>query len=229
MKIAIIGAMDEEIALLKEQMIIKNTLNKASFTIYLGELHGHDIALVKSGIGKVAAAVGTTLLLTLFNADLVINTGSAGALSPSLNIGDVVVSSTACYHDVDVTAFGYAPGQMAGFPLHFSSKQTFNELAINCANALQLSAVSGLICSGDAFINGKTVLTQIKTQFPTALAVEMESTAIAQTCALLDVNFLIIRAISDTADQSSHVNFEDFLPLAAARSSELVQNVIKLL
>lgn len=226
MKIAIIGAMDEEIALLKDEMIIHSTATKASYTVYVGELHNVQIALLKSGIGKVAAAVGTALLLEHFAADLVINTGSAGALSSKLNVGDIVVSSQTCYHDVDLTAFGYQTGQMAGCPPIFKSDKDYSELARQCAKKLALNAQSGLICSSDSFINGKETLTRIKNQFPDALAVEMESTAIAHTCHLLGVDFLILRAISDTADQASHISFEDFLPLAAKNSATLVQSFL---
>lgn len=116
MKVGIIGAMEQEVTLLRSQIENMNTLQRAGCEIYTGRLNGVDVALLKSGIGKVAAAMGTALLLEICRPDVIINTGSAGGLSPSLKVGDIVVSSEVRYHDADVTAFGYEYSQMAGCP-----------------------------------------------------------------------------------------------------------------
>lgn len=119
MKAGIIGAMEQEVTLLRDKIENRQTLSLAGCEIYTGTLQGVEVALLKSGIGKTSAALGTTLLLQLCKPDVVINTGSAGGLSPSLSVGDIVVSDEVRYHDADVTAFGYEPGQMAGCPAAF--------------------------------------------------------------------------------------------------------------
>ena len=136
------------------------------------------MALLKSGIGKTAAALGTTLLLELCKPDLVINTGSAGGLAPTLQVGDIVVSDEVRYHDADVTAFGYEPGQMAGCPAAFVADSALIAAAEQVIKQLDLNAVRGLVVSGDAFINGAAPLERIRSTFPQAIAVEMEATAI---------------------------------------------------
>ncbi|MFA9210063.1 MAG: 5'-methylthioadenosine/S-adenosylhomocysteine nucleosidase, partial [Yersinia sp. (in: enterobacteria)] len=117
--------------LLRDQIKNRETLARAGCEIYTGQLNGVDVALLKSGIGKVSAAMGTTLLLEHCQPDVVINTGSAGGLAPNLKVGDIVVSSEVRYHDADVTAFGYEPGQMAGCPAAFVADAELITLAEN--------------------------------------------------------------------------------------------------
>jgi len=227
MRVGIIGAMEQEVALLRDQIEERTTWQQAGCEIYSGKLRGIDVALVKSGIGKVSAALGTTLLLDHFHPDKVINTGSAGGLDPLLKVGDIVVSSEARYHDVDVTAFGYEPGQMAQCPAAFVADQALVALAERCITELQLHAVRGLVVSGDAFINGAQPLAHIRATFPQAIAVEMEATAIAHVCHQFGVPFVVVRAISDVADQASHLSFDAFLAVAAKQSSRLVEAMLQ--
>ena len=119
MRVGVIGAMEQEVKLLREQIENCEIVSRGGCEIYTGKINGVDVALLKSGIGKVAAAIGTTLLLEHFRPDVVINTGSAGGLDAKLNVGDIVVSTEVRYHDADVTAFGYEPGQMAQCPPAF--------------------------------------------------------------------------------------------------------------
>ena len=121
MKVGIIGAMEPEVAILRATLQNKEELTKGGFTFYTGELAGHTVTLVQSGIGKVAATVATTLLIDNFNPDCVINTGSAGGFDPELNVGDVVISDEVRHHDVDVTAFGYEIGQVPQMPAGFAA------------------------------------------------------------------------------------------------------------
>ncbi len=229
MKIGIIGAMEQEVTLLRDKIENCETFERAGCEIYTGKLNGIDVALLKSGIGKVAAALGTTLLLELCRPDLVINTGSAGGLDPTLSVGDIVVSDEVRYHDVDVTAFGYEPGQMAGCPVTFIADKLLVQLAERCISECKLHAVRGLICSGDAFINGSAPLERIRKTFPTVAAVEMEATAIAHVCHQFDVPFVVVRAISDVADKESHQSFDEFLILAAQQSSLIVSTMLRAL
>ena len=176
MKVGIIGAMEQEVAILRSQIENCQTINRAGCEIYTGQINGVDVALLKSGIGKVAAAIGTTLLLEHCQPDVVINTGSAGGLDPRLNVGDIVVSTEVRYHDADVTAFGYEPGQMAQCPPAFVADTKLIEVAEQCIQLLDMNAVRGLVCSGDAFINGAEPLARIKAMFPQVAAVEMART-----------------------------------------------------
>lgn len=229
MKVGIIGAMEQEVTLLRDKIENRQTLQRAGCEIYTGTLNGVDVALLKSGIGKVSAALGTTLLLEHCQPDVVINTGSAGGLASTLKVGDIVVSEEVRYHDVDVTAFGYAPGQMAGCPAAFVADEALIALAENCIRDLDLNAVRGLVCSGDAFINGAEPLARIRATFPTAAAVEMEAAAIGHVCHLFNTPFVVVRAISDVADKASHQSFEEFLVVAAEQSTRMVDAMLQTL
>jgi len=226
MKVGIIGAMEQEVTLLRDKIENRKTLSVAGCEIYTGILNGTDVALLKSGIGKTSVALGTTLLLQLCQPDVIINTGSAGGLAPSLKVGDIVVSDEVRYHDADVTAFGYAPGQMAGCPESFTADAALIAAAEQSITALDLHAVRGLVVSGDAFINGAEPLARIRNTFPQAVAVEMEATAIGHVCHQFGVPFVVVRAISDVADQESHLSFDEFLSVAAKQSSLMVEDLV---
>lgn len=226
MKAGIIGAMEQEVTLLRDKIENRQTLTLAGCEIYTGTLNGVDVALLKSGIGKVSAALGTTLLLQLCKPDVVINTGSAGGLASTLKVGDIVVSDEVRYHDADVTAFGYEPGQMAGCPAAFKADDKLITAAEQCISQLGLNAVRGLVVSGDAFINGAAPLARIRSTFPQAVAVEMEATAIAHVCHQFNTPFVVVRAISDVADQESHLSFDEFLVVAAKQSSLMVETLL---
>ncbi|ELY4034658.1 5'-methylthioadenosine/S-adenosylhomocysteine nucleosidase [Cronobacter sakazakii] len=226
MKAGIIGAMEEEVTRLRDKIDNRQTLNIAGCEIYTGTLNGVDVALLKSGIGKVSAAMGATLLLEHCKPDVIINTGSAGGLAPSLKVGDIVVSDEVRYHDADVTAFGYEYGQMAGCPAAFKADEKLIAAAQETIEKLNLHAVRGLVVSGDAFINGSVNLAKIRHNFPQAIAVEMEATAIGHVCHNFGVPFVVVRAISDVADQQSHLSFEEFLAVAAKQSSLMVETLL---
>ena len=226
MKAGIIGAMEQEVTLLRDKIENRQTLTLAGCEIYTGSLNGVEVALLKSGIGKTAAALGTTLLLELCKPDVIINTGSAGGLAPTLHVGDIVVSDEVRYHDADVTAFGYEPGQMAGCPAAFIADEKLIAAAEQVIKQLDLNAVRGLVVSGDAFINGAEPLARIRSTFPQAIAVEMEATAIGHVCHQFKVPFVVVRAISDVADKESHLSFDEFLSVAAKQSSLMVENLL---
>lgn len=226
MKIGIIGAMEQEVGLLRDKIEDCQTLALANCEIYTGRLNGVEVALLKSGIGKTAAALGTTLLLQRCQPSMVINTGSAGGLAPQLQVGDIVISDEVRYHDADVTAFGYEIGQMAGCPAAFTAAPALIEMVEASVKALKLNAIRGLIVSGDCFINGAAPLAKIRRLFPQAIAVEMEATAIGHVCHQFAVPFVVVRAVSDVADKASHQSFDEFLSLAAQQSSLMVEDLI---
>ena len=230
-RIGIIGAMEAEVALLRDSLngLETHRFGK-NFVVYTGQFAGKDIALCQSGIGKVNAAIATTLLKEHFAPDVVINTGSAGGIGGDLKVGDVVVGTHIMHHDVDVTAFGYQHGQVPQLPAAFTCDETLVATAEKAACTFQAARViHGLIVSGDSFINSKTAIGQIHARLPQPLAVEMEAAAIAQTCYQLDTPFVVIRAISDSAEDSASVSFEEFLEVAAKHSAQMVQQMIQAL
>ncbi|HHF7280743.1 5'-methylthioadenosine/adenosylhomocysteine nucleosidase [Haemophilus influenzae] len=226
MKIGIVGAMAQEVEILKNLMADRTETRVASAVIFEGKINGKNVALLQSGIGKVAAAIGTTALLQLAKPDCVINTGSAGGVAKGLKVGDIVISDETRYHDADVTAFGYEKGQLPANPAAFLSDKKLADLAQEIAEKQGQSVKRGLICSGDSFINSEDKITQIQADFPNVTGVEMEAAAIAQVCYAFNVPFVVVRAISDSGDGEASISFEEFLPLAAKQSSALVLEMI---
>ena len=227
MKIGIVGAMAQEVEILSGLMTDKTETRVASAVILEGKINGKAVALLQSGIGKVAAAIGTAALLQLTKPDAVLNTGSAGGIARGLKVGDIVISDETRYHDVDVTAFGYEKGQLPANPAAFLSDKKLADLAEKVAQEQGQSVKRGLICSGDSFINSEQKIAQIKADFPNVTAVEMEATAIAQVCHAFNVPFVVVRAISDAGDGEASLSFEEFLPLAAKQSSALVLGMLE--
>lgn len=227
MKIGIIGAMDEEVCILKEKMNNIQTTIIAGCEFYQGELNQKQVILTKSGIGKVAAAVATTLLLEKFQPDRIINTGSAGGYDNSLDVGDIVISTEVRFHDVDLTAFDYEIGQMAQLPAAFPAQQELITIAEQAAKSLtSLKTITGLICTGDIFMADPEKAKIALNNFPTMAACEMEAAAIAQVCYQFKIPFVIIRSLSDIAGKKSEISFEQYLPIAAKNASILVENML---
>jgi adenosylhomocysteine nucleosidase len=227
--LGIIGAMEEEVALLKEHMSGVEEKEIAGCHFYKGILEGVEVVLLQSGIGKVSAAVGTTLLIDHYHPSAIINTGSAGGTDEALNIGDVVISSSVIHHDADATAFGYAPGQVPGMPPAFFPDRKLVETAISASVAARSGhqIVEGLIGSGDSFMSDPERIRSVKNTFPELKAVEMEAAAIAQVCHQFNVPFLIIRSLSDIAGKDSNISFDQFLKTAAKHSAEFILSIIK--
>ncbi|MEW9797134.1 5'-methylthioadenosine/adenosylhomocysteine nucleosidase [Alteromonas sp. CYL-A6] len=226
-KIGILGAMDEEVALLKSSLENTQTITWKHLTFYVGELHGLEVVLVKCGIGKVAAALATTALIEKFAPDAVVNTGSAGGFDTSLNIGDIVIAGSVIHHDVDLTHFGYTLGQPAGMPEKFICDSALVEAAESATDAIpDIQSKRGLICTGDAFIGSDEAVAALKEKFPAMSAVEMEGAAIGQVCHMLDVPFVVIRSLSDIAGKTSSVSFKEYLDTAARHSAQLVMGMI---
>ncbi|EFV80935.1 MULTISPECIES: 5'-methylthioadenosine/adenosylhomocysteine nucleosidase [Neisseria] len=226
--IAVVGAMEQEIELLRESMNNVKHVSFGKFSAYEGELAGKRTVLVLSGIGKVNAAVSTSWVIHQFTPDCVINTGSAGGLGKGLKVGDVVIGETVAHHDVDVTAFGYVRGQVPQLPAVFASDANLIRQAEKAAQVFEGAAVTqGLIVSGDRFVHSSEGVAEIRSHFPEVKAVEMEAAAIAQTCHQLEVPFVIIRAVSDSADEKADISFEEFLKTAAVSSAKMVTEIVK--
>ncbi|GAE94099.1 5'-methylthioadenosine nucleosidase [Gracilibacillus boraciitolerans JCM 21714] len=226
--IGIIGAMDEEVELLKKKMEISETSRIANGDFFVGKLAGQEVVVLKSGIGKVNAAIATTILFERYQPDYVINTGSAGGFHPDLEVGDLVISTEVVHHDVDVTAFDYKYGQIPGLPPTFQADPILIEKAMLAAKELDgIAAMKGLISTGDTFMQEETKVTFVRNMFPDMIAAEMEAAAIAQVCYQYDRPFVIIRALSDIAGKDSSVSFEAFLAKAAENAANLIVSVVK--
>ncbi|MFS1704510.1 5'-methylthioadenosine/adenosylhomocysteine nucleosidase [Aestuariibacter sp. GS-14] len=230
MKIGILGAMDQEVALLQASLQNVSVEEWKHLTFFTGKLHGVDVVVVKCGIGKVAAAVATTALIDRFSPDYVVNTGSAGGFDTELNIGDLVIGTSVLHHDIDITHFGYALGQAAGMPATYECNDALIAAAEQAASsALDVTTKRGLICTGDSFIGSDEAAQRLRELFPAMAAVEMEGAAIAQTCFMLNTPFLVIRSLSDIAGKTSTVSFQSYLEKAAKHSAELVMQMIAVL
>ncbi|MDN4501756.1 5'-methylthioadenosine/adenosylhomocysteine nucleosidase [Alteromonadaceae bacterium BrNp21-10] len=227
MKIGILGAMDQEVAFIKDSLNDIVEHHYAHLTFYTGSLHGVEVVLVKCGIGKVAAAVATTVLIDRFAPDYVVNTGSAGGFDTELNIGDLVIATEVQHHDVDVTHFGYARGQVYGMPAIYPCEEKLIQAAEGAArDSIHVNSKRGLICTGDSFIGCDEAAAKLRELYPLMCAVEMEGAAIGQTCYLLETPFVVIRSLSDIAGKSSSMSFSQYLEVAGKNSAQLVMSMI---
>ena len=227
MKVAIIGAMEEEVTILRDKIENRQETVIAGCEYSTGTISGVEVVLLKSGIGKVNAALSTAILLEKFKPDYVINTGSAGGFHPELNVGDAVISTEVRHHDVDVTVFNYEYGQVPNLPAAFKADDKLVHLAEESAlEVTDMKIVKGLIATGDSFMNDPVRVEFVRSKFPALYAAEMEAAAVAQVCYQFGVPFVILRALSDIAGKESNVSFEQFLEKAAVNSTKLVLNFI---
>ena len=228
MVIGIIGAMDEEVAKLKEHMSDVEVITKASMDFYKGKLNGKDVVVVRSGIGKVNAAICTQILVDDFRITAVINTGIAGSLRNEINIGDIVLSTDALEHDVEATAFGYPIGQIPRMDtLAFEADKNLIALAETCCAKVNpdIKTFVGRVVSGDQFIASKEKKEWLVENFA-GFCTEMEGAAIAHCAYLNNIPFLVIRAISDKADDSAQMDYPTFEALAIERSVKLMLEMV---
>ena len=228
MKIGIIGAMDVEVAELIESMkdIKKETIS--GITYYEGILQEKNVVVAKCGIGKVHAAVCAQTMILKYSPDAVINTGVAGSLNSNLNIADLVISNKVVQHDFDTSGIGDPVGHISGIDLiEIPCPQNLVEKIENSAKLIEKTNVFvGTIASGDQFICNMSKKEYIVNNF-NALCAEMEGAAIGHVCYLNNVDFCIIRAISDKADGSAHMDFPSFVQIAAKKSTKLINNFLK--
>lgn len=227
MKFGIIGAMDEEIAFLKAAMSDQKEQQIANVLFIEGKIADKEIVLLKSGIGKVNAAMATTLLIENFQADVVINTGTAGGFSKKLNVGDIVIGSEVVHHDVDVTVFDYVLGQVPQLPATFKSDPKLVASTKEVLQQLEINSLIGLVATGDSFMSDEKLIKTTVDNFPLMLAAEMEGAAIAQVCYQYETPFIIIRAISDIAGEDSPISFNEFIHLASENATNIIIKLIQ--
>lgn len=227
--IGIIGAMEEEVAALKEKMQISGVLKKASMEFYEGSLQGKQVVVVRSGIGKVNAGLCTQILVDVFDVKKVINTGIAGSLDARIDIGDIVVSTEALQHDMDATQFGYPLGQIPRMEtLAFPADEVMIKTARESCEKVnpEIKVFEGRVVTGDQFVADKELKEHIRQNFK-GLCTEMEGAAIAQAAWLNQVPFVIIRAISDKADDSAEMDYPAFEKQAILHSVRLTEEMIR--
>ena len=223
MRTAIIAAMDEEVQFLIAYIDKHEKYEFQGYEYHIGEIAGEQIVLCKSGIGKVNAALSTTLLLEHFKVDTVINTGSAGALKPYFNVGDVLIADRCIYHDVDATAFGYKYGQVPQMPEYYICDDALVEAFSKIFTAFSYKHYIGTIATGDSFMTDVQKFKELEEQLPNVLAVDMEATAITQVCTQYRKPFIIVRSISDIVSKDSGIAFNEFIALAAKNSTEVIK------
>ena len=227
-KIGIIGAMEEEVNIIKNQMQEVNRKRIASMDFFEGKLQERNVVVVRCGIGKVNAAVCTQILADLYQVDAVINTGVAGSLRNEIEIADIVLSTDALQHDMDATGFGYELGVIPRMENSvFEADEKLRQLAREvCTNMLPKVGVhTGRIVSGDQFISDSIKKDWLVENF-NGYCTEMEGAAIAQAAYLNQIPFLIIRAISDKADHSAEMAYAEFEELAISHTVKLIQGLL---
>ena len=230
-RIGIIGAMDLEVEHLKSEMQISRIVDKAGMEFYTGTLKGVDVVIVRSGIGKVNAGLCAQILADVFQVTHIINTGVAGSLNAKLDIGDILISRDALYHDVDVRIFGYQLGEVPQMGCReFKADKAMIEAAVSSCKEVDpdIHVEVGRILSGDQFISDKAKKETLIADFQ-GDCTEMEGAAIAHSAYLNKIPFVIIRAISDKADDSAEMDYPTFEREAAKHSAKLVEHMITLL
>lgn len=228
-KIGIIGAMELEVEELKAAMTVSKIEKKANMEFYEGTLNDASVVIVRSGVGKVNAALCTQILADLFEVTHIINTGVAGSLNPKLDIGDILISRDALHHDVDATIFGYKPGEVPQLGLReFPADERLAQLARETCEKVNpdIHAVLGRVVSGDQFISGNEIKERLIREYQGDCA-EMEGASIAHGAYLNNIPFVIIRAISDKADNSAEMDYPVFEAAAAKHSAALVKELVK--
>lgn len=228
MTIGIIGAMEEEVAVLKQEMVIEEAVEYASMQFCKGILCGKQVVIVRSGIGKVNAAICAQILADKFHVDVLINTGIAGSLDAAIDIGDMVISTDLVEHDMDATIFGDPLGQvprMDTFSFPAAPSLVEKAVAANQEANPDIQTFTGRIVSGDQFVSSAEVKEKLVENFR-AKCTEMEGAAIAHAAYLNKISCVIIRAISDKADNSATMDYPTFEKKAIEHSVRLVRNLL---
>lgn len=226
--IGIIGAMETEVGLLKEAMGGAAHSTIAGMDFATGSLGGVPVVVVRSGVGKVNAALCVQVLVDRFGVTGIVNTGAGGSLDAAIDIGDVVVSTDAMYHDVEATFFGYEAGQVPGMPVAYAADAALRRLAVEAVAkaAPDIRAFEGRVVSGDVFVDDHDVKVRIARRFG-GLCCEMEGAAIAQASWVNGIPFVIVRAISDKADGSQGKSYQEFEDKAARDCSRIVRVMVE--
>src|SRR5574344_1501669 len=224
-KLAIMGAMQEEIDPLLEFFKDYKVINYADNNYYELTYNGLDIVIAHSKIGKVFATLTASTLIQKFSCDTLLFSGVAGAVNPKLNIGDLVIAKQLCQHDLDITAFGHHHGFVPGGSVFVNSSAELNTVAKTVANENNLKVIDGIIATGDQFVHSNDRKEFIEKTFK-ADALEMEGASVAVVCDFLNVPFFILRAISDSANGEANFDFDEFLENSAKISANYLIKIV---
>jgi len=225
-KIAIMGAMPEEVEPIVEKLDNIKKVDYGANTYYEGSYNGQEVVVAYSKIGKVFATLTATILIEKFGCDKLLFSGVAGAISDTLNIGDLIIADGLCQHDLDITAFGHPFGYVPEGEVCIPSDVALRNVAKEVAKSKGLKLKEGIIATGDQFVANAERKDWIGTTFK-ADALEMEGAAVAVVCSSLNVPFFILRAISDSADMDAGFNFDEFLESSAKISADFILSMVE--
>lgn len=225
-KIAIMGAMPEEIEPLLKKLENVSAVIYAANTYYEGTYKGQEVVVAYSKIGKVFATLTATMLIEKFGCDLLLFSGVAGAISDDLNIGDLIIAEGLCQHDLDITAFGHPYGYVPEGEVCIPTDLALRNVAKEIAREKGLTLKEGVIATGDQFVADPERKAWIGKTF-NADALEMEGAAVAVVCSALNIPFFILRAISDTADMDAGFDFDAFLESSAKISADFILSMVE--
>ena len=225
-KLAIMGAMQEEIEPLLAYFDKVNVVEYANNKYYEVSYNGLEIVIAYSKIGKVFASLTASTMIEKFGCDTLLFSGVAGGINPKLKIGDLIIADKLCQHDLDITAFGHPHGFVPGGKVFVETSKELREIAIKVANENDLNVIEGTIATGDQFVHSVERKEFIEKTF-TADALEMEGASVAVVCDALNVPFFILRAISDTADMDAGFDFDEFLKSSAKNSADYLIKILK--
>ncbi len=231
MTIGIIGAMHVEVAALKAQIENLEVTKHAGIEFFKGTLRGKEVVVAQCGIGKVNAAICTQILVNKFDVTHLVNTGVAGALDPALDVTHVVISDQLMQHDFDTTAVGDKKGVVCGIDVEtFPSDKNLMDTAKKAALTVldETMVHTGNIATGDQFVSCETIKKDVR-DLHNAACIEMEGGSIAHVAYLNQVPFVVIRAISDKAGEDAHLSYDEFVGIAAANSTKIVEKFLELL
>ncbi|EAI9065692.1 5'-methylthioadenosine/adenosylhomocysteine nucleosidase [Campylobacter lari] len=224
MKIAILGAMPEEVTPLLETLKEYQAIKHANNTYYLAKYKNHELIIAYSKIGKVNSTLSATIMIEKFKAELLLFTGVAGAFNPSLEIGDLIYATKLAQYDLDITAFGHPLGYVPGNEIFIKTDDKLNNLAIEVAKELGVKLQSGIIATGDEFICDENKKAKIREIF-NADACEMEGASVALVCDALKIPCLILRSMSDKAGEKAEFDFDEFVEKSAKISANFVLKI----
>jgi adenosylhomocysteine/aminodeoxyfutalosine nucleosidase len=225
-KLAIMGAMEEEIAPLLEYFTDINKVKYANNTYYEAKLGDLEVVIAYSKIGKVFSTLTASTMIQKFGCDTLLFSGVAGGVNPELKIGDLIVANKLTQHDLDITAFGHPHGFVPGGSVYVNTDEKLKNIALEVAKENNIKIIEGIIATGDQFVADEKRKEFILNTF-NADALEMEGASVAVVCDALNVPCLILRAISDTADMDAGFSFEEFLVTSAKNSANFLMKVIE--
>ena len=230
MTIGIIAAMAEELEILLKDLTLEAKEEKGNMTFHKGTLYGKNVVAVVCGIGKVNSAICTQILASEYNVDKVINVGVAGGIGKEIYPGDIVVAENLVQHDMDTTAFGDKMGQIPRLDtFDFKCDEEMVTLAKKaCEEISELNSFTGRIASGDQFVANIEKIQWLDTEFG-AISCEMEGASIAQVCYLNSIPFVVIRSISDNANNGAHMDYQKFIPVAVKNSTKILKQMLEMM